>query len=300
MFFDTQKSIVQLIDLSLWGINQQGLELFIKRDDLIDREVSGNKWRKLKYFYLDAKEKGFSKWATFGGAFSNHIAATAAFGKKSGMETIGFIRGEESSIKNSTLTKAHENGMKLVFLNRKEYKEIRENGFKELEQKYPQHYFIPEGGYGILGTLGCKELVSEINQEFDYIACACGTSTTLAGISRGLSENQKAIGFPVLKEGNYLWESLKNLNAITDKIELQTSYHFGGYAKINTELVDFIHDFYSRSKIPLDLVYTGKMMFGLFDLIRKNHFQNGTKILTLHTGGLQGNEGYRERVHLSF
>lgn len=270
-----------------------GITLFVKREDLLHPLISGNKFRKLKYNILEAKAKGHSKLLTFGGAFSNHIAATAAAGKEYGFQTIGVIRGEELVDKleeNQTLSLAKENGMQFDFVSRELYRNKESVDFlDEIHAKYGNVYVLSEGGTNELAVKGCQEILSESDLEFSHICCAVGTGGTVSGIINSLSANQKAIGFAVLK-GDFLSEDICRF-AQNDRWTLNGDYHFGGYAKINEDLVRFLNTFYKQTGIPLDPVYTGKMLFGILDLIEKDYFEKGSKILAIHTGGLQGISG---------
>nr|WP_314867208.1 pyridoxal-phosphate dependent enzyme [uncultured Flavobacterium sp.] len=271
----------------------KGISLVIKREDLIHPFVSGNKFRKLKYNLLQAKAENQSCLLTFGGAFSNHIAAVAYAGKENGFQTIGIIRGEELATKiesNPTLKFAQECGMQLEFVSREDYRLKMELPFLEqLEKKYGSFYLIPEGGTNALAIKGCEEILTEGDAEFDYIGCAIGTGGTISGIINSVLPHQKVLGFPALK-GDFLQDEIRNF-VQNENWELITDYHFGGYGKINSDLIDFINRFFEQTQIPLDPVYTGKMVFGIVDLIEKNCFPENSKILVIHTGGLQGIQG---------
>jgi 1-aminocyclopropane-1-carboxylate deaminase len=276
------------------------LKVFIKRDDLIHPEISGNKWWKLKYNLQKAREDGHDTVLTFGGAFSNHIAATAAAGKLFNFKTIGIIRGEENSKENSTLSGALKNGMRLEFVSREEYKRKEDPEFlKMLEKRFGTFYMIPEGGRNALGVKGCMEILNNVNVLYDFVCCACGTGTTLAGIMLSKKKNVQALGFSALKGGDFLRDDVLDLmNNVSSQIEVQTpeiitDYHFGGYGKVKPELLKFAAEFEERTTIPLDLVYTGKMFFGIFDLIKKGFFPPSSSILVIHSGGTQGNRGFR-------
>ena len=275
-------------------LDKNKVELFILREDLIHPTISGNKWRKLKYNIVNAKEKGFETIVTFGGAFSNHIAATAAVGRAVGLKTIGIVRGNE--VHNPTLDLAIENGMKLNFVSREDYK------LKDASD-YPNCYIIPEGGSNALAVKGCSEIVNNIEIDYDVICCACGTGGTIAGIIS--STNKRVLGFPALKGGGFLREDIERLLS-EYKIEQQhnnwdliTDYHFGGYAKVKPELIDFIKEFKVKNNILLDFVYTGKMLFGLYDMIENTSQLDGKKIIVVHTGGIQGNKGFEERFGIT-
>ncbi len=259
------------------------IRLFLKRDDLIHPEISGNKWRKLKYNIAQAKLEHKSTLLTFGGAYSNHITATAAAGKLLGFRTIGIIRGEEYHPLNKSLQFAVDAGMQLIYQSRTAYKN-KETIPAALFPNLDSIYVIPEGGANGLAVKGCAELVAEIHMDFDYICCACGTGTTLAGIAGHLKPHQQAIGFPVLKNGAFLSDEIKRLTSAD--FQLMTDYHFGGYAKTTPELLQFIKDFYTEHQVLLDYVYTGKMMFGIMDLIAKGYFPPESTVIAVHTGGV--------------
>lgn len=268
-------------------------QVSIKRDDLLHPLISGNKFRKLKYNLEEAKKLQHDTLLTFGGAFSNHILAVAAAGNEFGFKTIGIIRGEELAGKysqNPTLQKAEQLGMNFVFVSREEYRYKAEAKYiEDLRQKYGDFYLIPEGGTNALAVKGCEEIVTLDDAEFDYVCCAVGTGGTISGIINCSKPCQKVLGFPALK-GDFLQQDIRKF-ATKDHWELITDYHFGGYAKTTPQLIDFMNDFYDQYKIPLDPIYTGKMVFGVFDLIKKNYFSKNAKILLIHTGGLQGIKG---------
>ncbi len=269
------------------------ITLHIKREDLIHPFISGNKFRKLKYNLLKAKEENKTKLLTFGGAFSNHIAAVAYAGKSSNFETIGIIRGDELESKvsdNPTLQFAQDCGMKFQFVSREEYKNKATDLFLEkLQKTYGDFYLIPEGGSNSLAVKGCEEIITNEDSHFSHVCCSIGTGSTISGLINASHLHQKIIGFPSLK-GDFLSDDIRKF-ATKFNWELVSDYNFGGYGKINEELVFFINDFYQKTKIPLDPIYTGKMMFGIIDLIKKEYFPKGAAILAIHTGGLQGING---------
>ncbi len=281
-----------------------GVNLFIKRLDLVHPEISGNKWFKLKYNLLEARAKRFETLLTFGGAYSNHIYATAAAGNIFGFNTIGIIRGEEHLPLNPTLHFASESGMEIYYLDRSNYRmKNSENILAQLKNKFGRFYLIPEGGSNKLAVKGCREIITEIDQSFDYICTASGTGGTLAGIVSALSSDQKALGFSVLKGGDFLNENISKLlnesNSDTErKWKIITDFHFGGYAKITTKLIEFIRDFEKKSGITLEPIYSGKMMYGIYDLIRKNYFPKASNIIALHNGGMQGLKGMEGKIKL--
>lgn len=265
----------------------------IKREDLLHPFVSGNKFRKLKYNLLQAETENKETLLTFGGAFSNHIAAVAFAGKEQGFKTIGIIRGDELRNKieeNPTLRFAQDCGMQFQFISREGYRNKSETSFlSALKKEFGDFYLIPEGGTNELAIKGCEEIITKEDKEFDFICTAVGTGGTITGIINSISSHQKVLGFPALK-GDFLKEDIRKF-ARNQNWELITDYHFGGYGKVTPELITFINQFYAENKIPLDPIYTGKMVFGVMDLIRKNYFPENSKILLIHTGGLQGIRG---------
>lgn len=275
------------------AIFNNNISLDIKRDDLIHPIISGNKFRKLKFNLIEAKNQRQTTLLTFGGAFSNHILAVAAAGKEYGFKTIGIIRGEELESKiqsNPTLKKAQEFGMIFDFISREEYRNKSNPEFvKKLGQKFGDFYLIPEGGTNELAIIGCEEILTEEDANYDFICCAVGTGGTISGIINSSKKNQKVLGFPALK-GDFLTEDIRKF-AKKNNWELITDYHFGGYAKFDTTLIEFINDFYKKYQVPLDPIYTSKMVFGVFDLIQKEYFHPNSRILVIHTGGLQGING---------
>jgi 1-aminocyclopropane-1-carboxylate deaminase len=269
------------------------VSLFIKREDLLHPHISGNKFRKLKYNLAEAKAKKHNKILTYGGAFSNHIVAVAAAGKEYGFQTIGIIRGEElvSQIAdNPSLQFAQDCGMQLEFISREQYRYKNESAALEYwQKKYGEVYVLPEGGTNQLAVKGCEEILTTADVVYDFICCAVGTGGTISGIINSAMPHQKIIGFPALK-GDFLQEDIRNFTH-ENNWELQTDYHFGGYAKTTSKLIQFLNDFHAQHQIPLDPIYTGKMVYGVMDLIQKKYFKKGSKILLIHTGGLQGIRG---------
>lgn len=276
------------------------VSVFIKREDLIHPIVSGNKFRKLKYNILQAKSQNQDTLLTFGGAFSNHIAAVAFAGKENGFKTIGIIRGDELATKiaeNPTLKFAQECGMQFEFITRDAYRQKSEEFFLEnLIKQFGKFYLIPEGGTNALAVNGCQEILTESDSQYDFICCAVGTGGTISGIINSILPHQKVLGFPALK-GDFLKEEIR-IFAKNEKWELITDYHFGGYGKINLELIAFLNLFYKENKIPLDPIYTGKMVFGIMDLIKKDYFPVNSKILIIHTGGIQGTQGMNLKLKI--
>lgn len=274
-------------------ISNPNFSLFIRREDLIHPFISGNKFRKLKYNLVQAKAENHETLLTFGGAFSNHIAATAFAGKEYGFKTIGIIRGDELESKiliNPTLKFAQDCGMQFEFVTRENYRHKTEKEFIEnLKHKFGKFYYIPEGGTNEFAVQGCAEVLTKEDSEYDFVCCAVGTGGTISGLINSCLSHQKVLGFPVLK-GDFLNDEIRKF-VQNDNWELIPDYHFGGYGKVNPELIAFINEFYEKNQIPLDPIYTGKMVFGVMDLINANYFPDDSKILLIHTGGIQGIAG---------
>jgi 1-aminocyclopropane-1-carboxylate deaminase len=260
--------------------------------------ISGNKYRKLKYNLAEASKQNQDTLLTFGGAYSNHIAATAAAGFEHHFKTIGVIRGnefatnlEETLRNNTTLKFALEHGMQFHFVSRSAYRNKTTSEFiAKLKEKFGDFYLVPEGGTNNFGIKGCEEILTENDKQYNVICSSIGTGGTISGLINSSKNHQTVIGFPALK-GNFLQNEIKKYVLRNDNWSLNTNYHFGGYAKISEELVTFINNFKSETNIPLDPIYTGKMMFGIVDLILNDYFSENSNILAIHTGGLQGIEG---------
>lgn len=278
------------------------IELFIKREDLNHPTIQGNKYWKLLHNIKEAQNIGHHTVLTFGGAFSNHIYATAAAGQAAHLKTIGIIRGEKIEPLNHTLQSAASFGMQFHFISREAYRKKNEPDFLEnLKKKLGNHFIIPEGGTNDLAISGCQELASEIKQQgnFDKICLSVGTGGTIAGLISGFDGSPSVLGFSSLK-GDFLYKEVENLlfNYNQRKYsnwEINTSYHFGGYARHKKELIEFINEFKKTHNILLDPIYNGKMMFGIYKMIQNGDFSKGAKILAIHTGGLQGIVGFNAR-----
>jgi len=274
------------------------ISVTIKREDLIHPIVSGNKYRKLKYNLLQAKNENKETLLTFGGAFSNHIAAVAFAGKENGFKVIGIIRGDELRDKiteNPTLKFAQECGMQFEFVSREAYRHKTDSSFlDDLKQKFGDFYLVPEGGTNDLAIKGCQEILTDEDSQFDYVCCAVGTGGTISGIINSALPHQKVLGFPALK-GDFLKDEIR-IFAKNENWDLITDYHFGGYGKVNLELIDFINCFSIENQILLDPVYTGKMVFGVIDMIQKDYFPAHSNILLIHTGGIQGIQGMNVKL----
>ncbi len=288
-------------------LRQKRVRLLVKRDDLLRLHPAsafcGNKWRKLQYNIQEAHRQGQGSLLSFGGAFSNHLAAVAEAGQAFDFQTIGIVRGEE--VDNPTLRFCQQCGMQLHFVSRTDYRQKDQPDFlSALQKRFGKFYLLPEGGSNALALKGCAEIVTEIQAQLPsgfptHLAVACGTGGTLAGIAQKLHGASRLIGFPVLK-GDFLQRDIERLLSDTTSgalpvFELQYDYHFGGYAKFSTALIHFMNRFKADFNIPLEPIYTGKLFYGLFDLIQKDFFRPGSTILAIHTGGLQGIAGFQER-----
>lgn len=293
--FDTIQSKVQPLG------SKNGVEVSVLREDLLHPEISGNKFRKLKYNLYAFQDGNYDSILTFGGAYSNHIYAVAAAGKEFGIKTIGVIRGEELESKaeqNPTLSFAKDCGMKFKFISREKYRlKNTVELIDELKNEFPKTYILPEGGTNSLAVKGCEEILGPHTADFDYICCAMGTGGTISGVINAALPGQKILGFPGLKDSDFLEKDIKKYIRQSN-YEIISVYHFGGFAKINSELIEFINNFKQKFGLTLDPVYTAKMAFGLNDLIEKNYFGKGSKLLMIHTGGLQGVEGMNQQLKL--
>ena len=291
----------QLVDFEL--LNNKNIKLVMKREDELHPFISGNKFRKLKYNLIEAKAKGFNTLLSFGGAYSNHISALSYAGKIGGFKTIGIIRGDELGQNleqllktNPTLNFAYKNGMSFKFVSRDAYRSKESTDFIDiLRLEYGDFYQIPEGGTNALAIKGCEEILGAEDRKFDYICVSVGTGGTISGLINAASLNQTVVGFPSLK-GVFLQDIIEEKIVTQNYWKLIHDYHFGGYAKINENLISFINDFNQQTTIPLDPIYTGKMMFGIMDLVKNNFFKKNSSILAIHTGGLQGIEGMNQRL----
>jgi 1-aminocyclopropane-1-carboxylate deaminase len=304
MLYSTEKSILQEINLN--RLNERNIRLFVKRDDLIDQDVSGNKWRKLKFNVEQAIYQKRSGILTFGGAFSNHLVATAAACNKANIKSIGIVRGDElNANSNETLKKCASFGMQLVFVPRNEYDLRYERIYKEeLSNQFPNYYQVPEGGANFYGMLGCQEIVEEITIDYNHLFVAQGTTTTSCGILLGMNETATLHVVPVLKNYDSLTEMRQLLNYsifdeeltedLMSRVVVHAESHFGGYAKYTKELLQFIQDFYKETQVPLDPIYTGKVMHTLLEEVEKGNLDNQT-VLFIHTGGIQGAQKIQEK-----
>jgi len=278
----------------------------VLREDLNHPVIQGNKLRKLTYNLKNAKKKGNKTLLTFGGAYSNHILAVAQAGKEYGFKTIGIIRGEQTLPLNYTLRNCIELGMVIQYIDRTTYKLKNTTDFKDyLRNIYGSFYLIPEGGSNYYAINGCMEIIPK-NNDYNYICCPIGTGGTIAGITISNQNKSKVLGFPALKGGDFLKKEVTNFvnevvnenettNDLMQSLSIISEYHFGGYAKIKEELINFVRNFYQTHQFKWDLIYNGKMAYGVYDMIEKDYFPKESKILLIHTGGLQGINGFEER-----
>ncbi|RQO70664.1 1-aminocyclopropane-1-carboxylate deaminase [Pedobacter sp. KBW06] len=270
-------------------------EFWMKRDDLIDPYISGNKWRKLKYLLSKAFKENKHHLITFGGAYSNHLLATAAAASRAGLKSSAFVRGE--AVENEMLMLCRLFGMNLIFTDRTSYRE-KTQLFQQHFGDDPNALFIDEGGASLEAVQGCAEIIAELPGDIDHLFCAAGTGTTAAGLLKGIQQQGlKTIlhVVPALKAGSFIEEEVFKYLGNTDQLILHTDYHFGGYAKTQPPLIDFMKNFVSSQGILIDPVYTSKMLYAIEDLSAKNYFKKEDKIVALHTGGLLGILGMKEK-----
>jgi 1-aminocyclopropane-1-carboxylate deaminase len=269
--------------------------LFVKRDDLIDPYISGNKWRKLKYILAKAKADRKTHLVTFGGAYSNHLVATAAAASRSGFKSTAFVRGEE--VENEMLLLCRLFGMKLLFTDRESYRDKLQL-FAQHFAHDEQAYFINEGGASIEATIGCAEIIDELTTSYDHIFCAAGTGTSAAGLLRGIQQhglNTKLHIIPVLKGAYFIQDEIAQYTPVSEHLKLHLDYHFGGYAKTTPELISFIKTFTAKTGLLLDPVYTAKMFYAIQDLAKQGIIGENDKVLAIHTGGLLGLFGMKDK-----
>lgn len=290
-----QNSDVPTTSINLQDFVETSVSLDIRREDLLHPEISGNKFRKLKYNLIKAKKSEYNQLLTYGGAFSNHISAVAAAGKEFDFKTVGIIRGEELAHQplNNTLQFAENCGMKLHFISRSAYR-LKENDvfIQELKSRFGDFYLLPEGGTNAAAVKGCKEILKKEDTKYDAVCVAVGTGGTMAGILEASENHQQIIGFSVLA-GIFQKKEIEKYTFKTN-FKLTEAYSFGGYGKIDLKLIRFINEFKEKTGIALDPIYTGKLMYGVLDLIKTGYFKENSRILALHSGGLQGIAGINE------
>lgn len=292
----------EILHHPLW--ENKGIELSIKRLDQVHPKASGNKFYKLKYNLEEAKKQEKTTLLTFGGAYSNHIYATAAAAEYAGFKSIGIIRGEETLPLNPTLQAAQSHGMEIHYISRSAYRNKKEDAFIEnLKRQFGDFYLVPEGGTNALAVKGTTEILLEEDKKYSHICTSIGTGGTFSGLANSISFGQELIGFSSLK-GDFIHEEVNSLMKQFEvipkgKTKILDQYHFGGYGKHNEELLDFIRWFYREFQIPLDPIYTGKMVFGVLEQIKSGGIPSGSKVLLLHTGGIQGLAGFNQRFGIS-
>jgi 1-aminocyclopropane-1-carboxylate deaminase len=276
------------------SLDKYNLQLWLKRDDLIHPVISGNKWRKLKYPLDHALSLGADSLISMGGAYSNHLHALAYVGQALGLDTAGIVRGEQPAVLNQTLQDMKAWGMQFKFMSREEFRRIRQHKhWQELPGIEPNQYWLPEGGSSPLALKGVAESAIEIDIPYDTLCVPCGTGTTLAGLINAVPDSITLYGFSALKTGDFLINDINKLLP-TPKVNwhLISDYNFGGFAKLNHILEEFIMQFEEQTLISLEPIYTAKMMYGIIDLAKKGFFKPGSRIIALHTGGLQGKRGF--------
>ena len=276
-------------------LSQKSIEVYVKRDDLIHDVISGNKWRKLKYHFIEAQKKKIQTILSFGGQYSNHLHALSYLSNISGFNSIGILRGNKNMQLNSTLSFCKSNNMLFHYINRYQYRfqKYSPEYLQQYKDLFGDYFLIPEGGNNILGVKGCLEILQEVDVDFDYVCCSVGTGCTASGIIQSLNKKQFLIGFCPFQK---VFEQKKNIERLCNNNyvnwKLVPDLSFKGFGKIDTNLTEFVQKFYINYNIKLDLIYMGKLFYYLFNYIRKDFFKKKTKILVLHSGGLQGLKGF--------
>jgi len=277
---------VQQLTAALW----KNIRADVLRLDQLHPVVSGNKWFKLRQYLSKAANEGKNTIATFGGAYSNHIVATAFAGQAAGLHTIGFIRGEKTTPLSPTLAEAAGYGMELVYVSREQY---RNKPMIKDAHANPSWLWINEGGYGPEGMMGAQDILSVTDtSHYTHILCACGTGTTLAGLALAALPHQQCIGISALKGHTGLLNDVMELvppGHLHKEIEVLHQYHFGGYAKHPPHLIEWMNTLWREEQLPTDMVYTSKLLFAVKDMIDNNYFSTQHQLLIIHSGGLQGN-----------
>ena len=282
---------IQEINLKIH--NPYNIRLFIKREDLIHRIVSGNKWRKLKYNFEHVVNNKIDTILSFGGAYSNHLHALSWLANLRNIKSIGIVRGDASYRNNPTLSFCVKNKMDLHFLSRKLYRESKFDNevINKLKKKHEKIFIIPEGGFNNFGIKGCREIMNEVDENFDTICCSIGSGCTAVGLIQTLKDHQNFLGFSSFKNSKLLEDVISKNTSSKINWKINCDYKFGGFGKANSDLIKFIDSFAQLYKIELDPVYTSKLFFGLFDMISKKKIKKESRILVIHTGGLQGLQG---------
>ncbi len=284
-------------------IAERGLELYVKREDLLDPRLSGNKSHKLRLNLAAARARGCQRVVSFGGAYSNHLHALAWAGRQAGLQTVGVVRGELVQPLNATLRDAEEWGMQLVPVSRSEYRRRDDPDYvAAVSARYGGAYVIPEGGANALGVAGCSSWARQIREQcpdLDYLCVACGTGATLAGLIAGVGPGPRVLGFSALKGDAGVTQRVQEWlagHSATAQWDIIPQYHFGGFAKLDAALVTFMDGWHARTRIPLEPVYTAKMFFGILALAEAGYFVSGAKIVAVHSGGLQGLRGMQAKL----
>lgn len=294
---DESKVIIE--PLSPDWVRKDGVAADMLRLDLIHPVISGNKWYKLKHNIEHAKNEGYKAALTFGGAYSNHLVAAATSANIEGITSIGVVRGNDNSKLTDTLKQCEAMGMKLHFITRDAYARRDDIDFLEkLSAKFNDPFIIPEGGANEWGRIGAEEIAVLIPQGYTHVCVSVGTGTTFTGLRNALPDNVQLMGFVPMKQGRYLEEDVKPFLYQEDhrNWQLFDEWHFGGFGKSTDKLIGFMNEFYNANNIPLDIVYTGKMMYGVKDMLVQNFFPKESKVLCIHTGGLQGNVSVKARL----
>lgn len=298
----TAKSITQKVQFSYGEIGPFSFD--VKRDDLIDPVISGNKWRKLKYNVEKAKRNKNVGIITFGGAYSNHLIASAQAAYRFGLSAVGIVRGEElDSQSNETMRACSKLGMELVFVSRDEYRQRYDKEYEtKLHDTYPNFWLIPEGGANYYGAIGCQEIIDPYAHQYDHIYIAAGTGTTATGILSASKEGTTVHAVSSLK-GDFLKDDIRKLiwrivadeatvEGFMKRMELNSESHFGGYAKTSPELFRFIRSFFEETGIPLEPIYTGKALYALVQDYKNGVIKKDDRVLLVHSGGLQGGKSF--------
>lgn len=285
---------IRIDKVSMTLLTEKKVDIDVLRLDKIHPLISGNKWFKLRYYILEAKQQNKKTILTFGGAWSNHILATAAACKINQLNSIGIIRGEEAKIISATLAQAKELGMRLIFISRKDYQQKKIPS----ELSNTDYYEIAEGGFGKNGAAGAATILDHCSvEDYTHICCAAGTGTMTTGLLSKISETQQVIAISVLKNYLEMEESIKKIiDEPVKNLTIIHDYHFGGYAKHKPALLEFMNEFYKQTSIPTDFVYTGKLCYAILDMVKKNHFPKASNLLLIHSGGLQGNASLSKRT----
>ncbi len=292
------ESAIVIQPLSTGWVGNEAIQVDMLRLDLIHPVVSGNKWYKLRHNIEYAIEQGHNTILTFGGVYSNHLSATAGAAKAYGLSSIGIVRGDEGQI-TETMHQCREMGMELYFISREDYKQKEDPEFlQELSEQLDNPYIIPEGGANENGRTGAEKIEWEIPEGYTHVCVSVGTGTTFIGLRNALPADVSLLGFAPMKQGNYLADEIRPFlkEGQDSNWALFDNWHFGGFGKSNDELVGFMNEFYQVNEIPLDVVYTGKMMYGVREMLAAGYFPEGARVLCVHTGGLQGNSSARDKL----